>query len=203
MAGQVLVPKRVFLTNGVGRHAQYLQSFEAALRDGGIEKYNLVYVSGILPPGCDVVRREEGLGYMKPGQIIYCVMSRNETNEPGRQIAAAIGIARPRRTGRQSENGQDLYGYIAECHDFGITDEAAKDKAEDLAATMLASTLGIDFDPEAAWDQREEVYKASRRIFDPRSVVQSARGDKDGRWTTVLAAAVFCDYCGDEKAADA
>jgi arginine decarboxylase len=43
----------------------------------------------------------------------------------------------------------DMYGYISEQHGYGMTAEASGEQAEDLAATMLASTLGLDFDPEA------------------------------------------------------
>jgi hypothetical protein len=34
---------------------------------------------------------------------------------------------------------------------FGMSPEASGEQAEDLAATRLASTLGLDFDPDAAW----------------------------------------------------
>ena len=37
-----MIPKKVFFTKGVGTHKDYLQSFELALRDAGIEKFNLV-----------------------------------------------------------------------------------------------------------------------------------------------------------------
>jgi arginine decarboxylase len=105
------------------------------------------------------------------------------TNEPGRLIAAAIGVATPADPAN--------YGYLAEHHSFGETDEKAGDYAEDLAATMLATTLGIQFDPNEAWDEREKIYKASGHILKTTHICQSARGHKDGLWTTVLAAAVF------------
>lgn len=54
------------------------------------------------------------------------------------------------------------------------------DYAEDLAATMLASTMGIELDPDVAWDERKQVYKVGQRQFISRSVAQSARGHKKG-----------------------
>ncbi len=45
-----LVPTRMFLTKGVGRHKYRLKSFEEALRDAGVAQQNLVQVSSILPP---------------------------------------------------------------------------------------------------------------------------------------------------------
>lgn len=180
-----MVPKKIFFTKGVGVHKDKLASFELALRKAGIEKCNLVYVSSIFPPGCKIVSKEEGMNLLKPGLITYCVMARNETNEPNRLISAAIGLAVP------SDNL--TYGYLSEHHAFGETDEKSGDYAEDLAATMLATTLGIEFNPDTAWDERKEEYKASGKIFKTRNWVQSAQGNKDGMWTTVLSAAVFLE----------
>jgi len=104
-------------------------------------------------------------------------------NEPHRLIAASIGVALP------SDKGS--YGYISEHHSFGQTDEIAGDYAEDLAATMLATAMGIPFDPATAWDERKQLFKTSGLIIKTTNVTQSAIGDKEGLWTTVIAAAVF------------
>ena len=178
-----MVPQKVFFTKGVGRHKDYLQSFELALRDAGIETQNLVTVSSIFPPGCKRVSKEEGIKYMKAGSIRFCVMSRNATNEPNRLIAASVGLAIPKDS--------QQYGYLSEHHSFGDTEEKAGDYAEDLAATMLATTLGIEFDSSKDWDEREKQYKASGKFITTSNVTQSAQGHKDGLWTTVLASAVF------------
>jgi len=180
-----VIPTKIFFTKGVGVHKEYLTSFELALRDAGISSYNIVTVSSILPPNCKRISREEGLKILKPGQIIYCVMSRNATNEPNRLIAASIGVAVP------ADSNQ--YGYLSEHHPFGETDEKAGEYAEDLAASMLALTLGIDFDPNVAWDEREQLYKASGKIIRTSNITQSAEGNKFGLWTTVLAAAVLLE----------
>lgn len=178
-----MVPSRVFFTKGVGVHKEYLTSFEMALRDAGIAPFNLVTVSSIFPPGCKKISREEGLKLITPGQIIYCVMSRNATNEANRLIAASVGCAVPA--------DESQYGYLSEHHSFGETDSKAGEYAEDLAASMLATTLGIEFDPNTAWDEREDLYKMSGKIVKTTNLTQSAIGNKDGLWTTVLAAAVF------------
>ena len=180
-----MVPKKVFFTKGAGKHKNELQSFELALRDAGIEKCNLVNVSSIVPPNCKILSREKGVQELKLGSITHCVMSRNSTNEPNRLIGAAIGIATPR--------DRDNYGYISEHHGFGETAQKAGDYTEDLAASMLATTLGLDFDPNKAWDERKQEYKMSGYIVRTQSVSQTARGDKNGLWTTVLAAAVFLE----------
>lgn len=177
------VPREIFLTKGVGKHKDQLQSFEMALRVAGIEKQNIVTVSSIIPPGCKVIPASEGITKLKPGAITFCVMSRNATNEPHRLLAASIGAAIP------AEENQ--YGYLSENHSFGETEEKTGDYAEDLAAQMLASTLGLDINPEQAWDERRKEYRISGRIVKTTNVTQSAVGDKKGHWTTVVAAAVF------------
>jgi arginine decarboxylase len=178
-----MIPIKVFFTKGVGIHKDKLASFELALRDAGIEKCNLVYVSSILPPHCEIISKEEGTKLLKPGQITFCVMARNETSEPNRLVSAAIGLAVP----KDREN----YGYLSEHHTFGETAKKSGEYAEDLAATMLATTLGIPFDSEKAWEEREQAYKASGKIFKTTHICQSDEGNKDGMWTTVIAAAVF------------
>ena len=178
-----IVPRRMFFTKGVGYHRNQLQSFELALRSAGIEKCNLVYVSSILPPDCKIISRDSGINNLKAGQITFVVLSRADTNEPNRLISAAIGLAQPKNN-RQ-------YGYISEHHAFGQTMKKSADFAEDLAATMLASTLGIEMDADVAWDERKQAYKVGNRLFVSRSIAQSARGHKNGLWTTVVAAAVM------------
>src|ERR1700677_1533526 len=92
---EMFVPKAIFFPNGVGVHKDRLSSFELALRDAGIEKANLVTVSSIFPPRCKEISRKEGERLIKPGQIVHCVMARQDTTEPNRLIAASIGVAPP------------------------------------------------------------------------------------------------------------
>jgi len=178
-----MIPQCFFLTKGVGKHKEQLQSFELALRNAGIQHCNIVNVSSIVPPGCKLVSRERGLKMVKPGEITFIVLARNSTNEPHRLIASSIGVAIP--------SGKNNYGYLSEHHSFGQTDEAAGDYAEDLAATMLATTMGIPFDPETAWDERKQLFKTSGLIIKTTNITQSATGDKNALWTTAIAAAVF------------
>ncbi len=177
------VPTRVFFTKGVGKHKEYLASFESALRDAQIEKYNIVTVSSIFPTGCKRIPVEKGLQELRPGQIVHCVMARNATNEPNRLIASSIGVALPA--------DKSMYGYLSEHHPYGQTGQSSGDYAEDLAASMLATTLGIDFNPDEAWNEKEQVFKMSGQIVQTFNVTQSARGDKNGLWTTVISAAIL------------
>ena len=185
----MIVPRKLFFTKGVGVHKDRLASFELALRNAGIEKCNLVMVSSILPPKCQIVTREKGEKYLQPGQIVFCVMARSDTKEPNRLVSAAIGVAQPK--------DESHYGYLSEHHAYGEVAKKSGDYAEDLAATMLATTLGIEFDSEQSWDEREQIYKASGHIFKTMNICQSAEGNKDGLWTTVISSAVFCDHEND------
>jgi arginine decarboxylase len=178
-----IVPKKLFLTKGVGRHKERLSSFELALRSAWIAEYNLVHVSSIFPPGCKVISKTQGVSLLIPGQIVHCVMSRNSTNEPNRLISASVGLAIPQ--------DRRQYGYLSEHEAFGQNEKISGDYAEDLAATMLSSTLGIDLDIDKSFDEKKEIWKISGKIVRTTNITQSAAGDKRGLWTTVVAAAIF------------
>jgi arginine decarboxylase len=177
-----MVPSRMFFTKGVGSHRDELRSYELALRDAGIEKCNLVNVSSILPPRCKIIPRSQGLPELVPGQITYTVMSRLSSNEPRRLLAASVGCAIPA--------DKNLYGYLSEHCAFGQTEKVAGDYAEDLAAAMLASTLGIEFDENKNWDEKEEVFRISKKIVRTMNITQSVVIRNSG-FTTVVACAVF------------
>ena len=85
-------------------------------------------------------------------------------------VSSAIGLARPKN--------HQQYGYISEHHAFGETMKKSADFAEDLAATMLASTLGVELDPDVAWHERTQAYQVGQRVVVTRSIAQSAKGHK-------------------------
>lgn len=182
ISGLNFIPKKVFFTRGVGYHSEELASFELALRDAGIEKYNLVTVSSIFPPHCEIISKKEGLKMLQPGQITFCVMSKLTSNEPHRLIVASVGCAIPKE--------KNVYGYLSEHHRFGQNEQEAGDYAEDLATMMLATTLGIEFDEDANWDEKRQVWKISDKIVITSSIAQEAIVPKN-KYATVLAAAVF------------
>ncbi len=181
--GKDMVPKRIFLTKGVGKHKERLTSFELALRDAGIAAQNLVRVSSIFPPNCKLLNRAQGLKHLNPGEVVFAVVAENSTREPHRLVASSIGLARPADS--------KTYGYLSEHHSFGETDQVAGDYAEELAAEMLATTLDVEFDPDKSWDEKKEVYRLSNKIVSTSNITQSAVGDKKGLWTTTIAAAIL------------
>ncbi|MFC2160180.1 pyruvoyl-dependent arginine decarboxylase [Acidobacteriota bacterium] len=176
------VPSKIFLTRGVGQHKEKLASFELALREAGIAPFNLVKISSIFPPNCELIPREEGLKHLKPGQIIFLVMSENATDEAQRVLSASVGLAIP--------NNPDHYGYMSEHHGFGQSKEEAGQYAEDLAAYMLATTLGKNFDLDEIWNEEKSLYQISENIVvKTDNITQNAIGKK-GVWTTAFTAAV-------------
>ncbi|MGE5760729.1 MAG: pyruvoyl-dependent arginine decarboxylase [Gemmatimonadota bacterium] len=177
------MPTRAFLTKGVGRHKEKLTSFEMALRDAHLASFNLVRVSSIFPPQCQLVDREEGLRNLRAGQVLFTVLAESATNEPSRLVAASIGLAVP--------SDPSHHGYISEHHSYGQNESVSGDYAEDLAASMLATVLGAPFDPDQAWDQRREQWMLSGDIVRTLNVTSTAECGDDGRWTTVVAAVAF------------
>jgi len=177
-----LVPTKLFLTKGIGRHKYRLKSFEEALRKAGVAQQNIVQVSSILPPKCKVISRKKGLKSLLPGQICYCVIAKADTDEHGRLLASSVGIAIPKDSNK--------WGYLSEVHGFGMDRQEAADMAEDLAAGMLGTTLGFELDPDKAWSEKEQIYKASGLLIRTSNVTQTARGRKN-LWTTAVAIAVF------------
>ena len=177
-----MVPARVFLTKGVGRHKYQLKSFEEALRKAGVAQQNLVQVSSILPPKCKIISRSRGLDQLTPGEVCFCVMARADTNEHGRLVASSVGIAVPKDEAK--------WGYLSEVHGHGMNQQEAADMSEDLAAGMLGTTLGLEVDPNKAWSEKEQVYKSSGLIIRTSNITQAARGQKE-LWTTTVAIAMF------------
>jgi arginine decarboxylase len=177
-----LVPTEVFLTKGVGRHKYRLKSFEQALRKAGVAHQNLVQVSSILPPKCKIISRENGLKKLIPGQICHCVLARADTNEHGRLVASSVGTAIPK--------DKSKWGYLSEVHGHGMNSQQAGDMAEDLAAGMLGTTLGMEIDPDKAWSEKEQAYKSSGLFIRTSNITQTAKG-QESLWTTTVAMAMF------------
>lgn len=179
----MFVPKEIFFVKGVGREKERLASFEMALRDAGIAEYNLVKVTSIFPPNCKIINPKVGVKKLKPGQILYVVLAESSTNEPNRLIASSIGVALPK------DDGQ--YGYLSEHHSYGETQLKVGEYAEDLAAYMLATTLGLSFEEDVSYDSGKDQWKIRRETVTTRNVTQTAVGEKNGLWTTTVAAAVM------------
>ena len=177
------IPKNIFLTKGTGVHNEKLASFELALRSAGIASYNLISVSSILPPHCSIIDSEKGNSMLRPGQVVPVVLARSDSNEADTLVSSGVGIAIPRN--------RDDYGYRSEHHTTGMNARQVEDYVEDLAAEMLATTYGLQFDPDASWDQKRELWTIDNRIVETKSIVAVSPSASSGKWTTVVCAAVL------------
>ncbi|HJJ54698.1 MAG TPA: arginine decarboxylase, pyruvoyl-dependent [Methanocorpusculum sp.] len=160
----MVVPSKLFFTKGVGVHEEQLVSFEMALRDAHVAPFNLVTVSSILPPDAAIISREEGLKYLHHGEVVFCVMARNATHTESEDVAASVGLATPMN--------MHHHGYLSEYHSRGESGKTAGTHAEKLAEIMLKTLM-----------DKDTPMKTSH-------IAASARGT-DGKWTTVVALAVF------------
>ena len=183
MSPKNLVPKKIFMTKGVGASREKLTSFELALRDAGIATFNLIEVSSILPPNCEFVERKEGVKFLEPGQIVPVVLARSESKKLGNLVSSGVGVAVPK--------DRLHYGYLSEHHCVGMDDLQIEEYVEDLAAEMLATTYGLEFNPDASWDEKREIWRIDNRIVKTKSVVKTGTVSTDGHWTTTVAAAVL------------
>ena len=177
------VPKKIFLTKGVGLHKEKLASFELALREAGIAPLNLITVSSILPPHCKFIDKGEGVKLLKPGQVVPVVLAKSESNIPSTLVSSGVGVAVPR--------DKEHYGYLSEHHCTGMDDIIMEEYVEDLAAEMLATTYGVKFDPDASWDEKRELWSIDNRIVKTKSEVQTSIVSDEALWTTTIAAAVL------------
>ena len=170
------------MTKGIGVSREKLTSFELALRDAGIASLNLIEVSSILPPNCSFVDKDEGSKSLYPGQIVPVVLARSDSNKVGDLVSSGVGVAVPR--------DKSDYGYLSEHHCIGMDNLQMEEYVEDLAAEMLATTYGLEFDPDASWDEKRELWSIDNRIVKTKSIVQTGHV-KDNHWTTTVAAAVL------------
>lgn len=168
MNKNLFVPKYAFLTCGAGEGADQLGAFDAALREAGVSSQNLVAVSSVFPPACELVSRDEGLKMIEMGQISFCVMAKQESNDRGEEIAAAVGMAVP--------SDKQYYGYLSEIHGKGYTEAVAAEKVEESAVNMLAAKLGID---------------TTKIDFEIQDSIAKSRIVSDSKWTSVVALCVF------------
>ena len=176
------VASKMFLTKGVGRNKEKLVSFALALRNALIAAYNIVRVSSIFPPRCEIISVQKGIKNLTPGQIVHAVVSDASTNERHRLIGASIGVAIPK--------DRNLFGYLSEHHSFGDDDKTTGDYAEDIAAQMLATILGVKFDVDESYNKRLDQWKLSDEIVKTCNITQTSVG-KNGVWTSVVAAAIL------------
>ena len=56
---------------------------------------------------------------------------------------------------------------------------------------MLATTYGVNFDPDASWDEKRELWEIDNRIVKTKSLIETAKVNAEGYWCTTVSAAVL------------
>ncbi|MCP3922666.1 MAG: arginine decarboxylase, pyruvoyl-dependent [Desulfobacterales bacterium] len=177
------VPRYIFFTKGTGVSKEKLSSFENALCDARISQFNLVKVSSIYPPKSEIIDIDKGLKILQPGQVVHCVLSRAESQEPGRRMVASVGLALPVEKGN--------YGFLSEHCGFGQSEEEAGKYSERLAVSMLAHTAGEEICPDESYDCDEDLYEVNGKKVESSNFTMATTCDENGLWTTVISAAIL------------
>jgi arginine decarboxylase len=114
----------ITLAHGVGCGPTPLAAFDTALLDAGVANYNLICLSSVIPPGSRIERRRWHTPPRCWGQRLYCVLSQNREDRPGRAVHAGIGWV------LDDEGGKGLFVELHD-HDHGRLER-------DLASTLRA-----------------------------------------------------------------
>ncbi len=177
-----LIPKKIFYVKGKGISSDSeLISFEQALRDAGIEKFNLVSVSSIIPPYCKEVSKTEGLKTLQTGQIVHAVLSKISSNVENQIICSSIGVAKPLDEG--------AYGYLSEIHTTDEKLESIGRVSESLALEMLATSLGHHINTNSTFEEKKDILRIKGKIVETKNITEVIV--VKGEWATVLSAAIF------------
>src|SRR5215213_8131719 len=179
-----IIPTKFFLTKGTGVHEKEMRAYEEALRDAGVHTGNFIKTSSVVPPGCQLISRQQGVRLIKPGQITFAVMAESQTNEPGQIITAGIGMARPKDPSH--------YGYLTELESIiGRTPEDVEQDVIEMAIENLVTEWNPKFDGDKVYRKGKKNYRLERRDIEVDSIVESAKGAEKNQYTIVMALAVF------------
>ncbi len=91
---------KIKIASAIGRGPTVLGAFDAALRAAGVENYNLIPLSSVIPGGATL---ERGRFMSKPseyGHRLYVVMARHEATKPGDEAWAGLGWTQESSRGR-------------------------------------------------------------------------------------------------------
>src|SRR4051812_24991069 len=179
-----IVPTKFFFTKGTGIHEKYMRAFEEALRDAGVHTCNFIKTSSVIPPGCKLISREEGVKLLCPGQITFAIIAESITNEPGQIISAGIGMAQPK--------DKSQHGFLTEVEEaIGRTAEDVEQDVIEMAIENLITQKNPKFDGEKVYRKGKKNYSIEGQDILVDSIVQSAEGAEKNQYTVVVALAVF------------
>lgn len=82
---------KIYICSGKGEAALEHNAFHKALMDAGIEQYNLIYLSSVIPHNAKIVRKKFHAKKNEYGHKLYVVMAKALAKEKGKKAVAGIG----------------------------------------------------------------------------------------------------------------
>jgi arginine decarboxylase len=126
---------RIVVSRGTGKGPTALAAFDSALLAAGVENYNLIRLSSVIPPGANIERRRYISDPDEYGRRLYVVMAEQRASVPGEGAYAGLGWVQEPSDGR---------GLFVECE--GATHADVHDEIVATLDSMTASR-GRDYGP--------------------------------------------------------
>ena len=82
---------QIKITSAVGSGPTTLAAFDAALRSAGIENYNLIPLSSVIPGKAELQRARYVTPRHEYGHRLYVVMARHDATQAGEEAWAGLG----------------------------------------------------------------------------------------------------------------
>lgn len=126
---------RIVVSRGTGEGPTPLAAFDSALHSAGVENYNLIRLSSVIPPGAGIERVQFVSDPDEYGQRLYVVMAEQRATVPGEGAYAGLGWV---------QDAADGKGLFVECEG-----ETYGDVQEEIVATLDSMTTrrGVDYGP--------------------------------------------------------
>lgn len=119
-------PTKYFLVSGASDGFTPLNAFDGALLAAGIGNTNLVKMSSIVPPRCQLIAPIQ----LPPGTLVPVAYAAITNDEPGQIISAGVAIALPK--------DEDKNGLIME-----YSAKGDKNKIEEIVRNMAAEGMKL------------------------------------------------------------
>lgn len=91
---------RIRIVSAIGTGPTPLGAFDAALQNAGVENYNLIQLSSVIPPGSELERGRFCTPPTEYGHRLYVVMAREGASRVGEEAWAGLGWTQESETGR-------------------------------------------------------------------------------------------------------
>lgn len=142
------IPTAYFATTGTGQSDQGIEpdpyetfSYDLALQDAGIENFNVVYYTSVLPPESYEVPLEKVKPFIHHGSVLETIMAK-AGGVKGQTVAAGVG-----RVWAKNSKGVEIGGFAAEYEyiykDGGISEKQARENARAQLTRSLNHELDI------------------------------------------------------------